>query len=170
MNKNKAVIIQGSSRSHGDTRQYVNYLVDQGKLDFEDLWTYKIGQYDYDNANEGDDYLQLVTRLIEDYDTWIFATPIYWYTMSGVLKTFMDRISDLLRVHKETGRKLRGLNLAALGISWSEKFPESFFEPFRSSAEYLGMNYLGSCHVYGDPKNINESMQKELNSFHQLIT
>ena len=169
MSKNKAIVIQGSSRSHGDTRQYVNFLLELGQLDFEDLWNHKIGQYDYEYMNKDDDYLPLITRLIEDYDTWIVATPIYWYTMSGVLKTFLDRLSDLIRIHKDTGRKLRGMNLAALGISHGENFPEHFFKPFESSADYLGMNYLGSCHAWGDPKNINESIQRELTSFHNLV-
>lgn len=167
--RNKTVIIQGSSRSNGDTRQYVNFLVDQGKLDLEDLWQYKIGHYDYEYKNQDDDYPELITRLVEDYDTWILATPIYWYTMSGVLKVFLDRLSDLIRINKETGRKMRGMNLAALGISYGEDFPSAFFRPFESSADYLGMNYLGSCHAWGDPKNINDEMKSELKSFHNTV-
>ena len=41
------------------------------------------------------------------YEQIIFATPIYWYAMSAQLKTFFDRMTDLLTIHKPLGRQLR---------------------------------------------------------------
>ena len=34
--------------------------------------------------------------IIEKYDTLIFATPVYWYSMSGIMKVFFDRKNDNL--------------------------------------------------------------------------
>ncbi|MCP4458779.1 MAG: NAD(P)H-dependent oxidoreductase [Cytophagales bacterium] len=36
------------------------------------------------------------------------ATPVYWYSMSGIMKVFLDRIYDVLTIEKELGRKLHG--------------------------------------------------------------
>ncbi|WP_291800231.1 flavodoxin family protein [Lutibacter sp.] len=61
------------------------------------LYDKKINHFDYDFNND-DGFLPLMKNVIEKYDTIIFATPIYWYSMSGVLKVFFDRLSDLLHV------------------------------------------------------------------------
>ena len=42
-----------------------------------------------------DDYHPLIARVLEQ-DIIVFATPIYWYGISGVLKTFIDRWSQTL--------------------------------------------------------------------------
>lgn len=166
---NKTVIIQASARSHGDTRQYVDYLLSKGSMDLEDLNTYQIAQYHYEHQYTDDDFLTLAERLIEGYDTWVFATPLYWYSMSGHLKTFLDRISDLLRIRKEQARQLGDMKLATLAVSIADDLPAYYFEPFQKSADYLKMNYLASCHTYGDPYNINEEMKTRLDLFHDKI-
>jgi multimeric flavodoxin WrbA len=44
----------------------------------------------------GDDYESIVKQLLL-HDIIIFATPLYWYGMSGVMKDFIDRWSQSLR-------------------------------------------------------------------------
>ena len=85
---NKTVIIQGSARSEGDTSKIVNYLANKNQFDVIDLNSKTIGHYDYDYKNEDDDFIDLITNIINTYDTIIFATPVYWYSMSGLLKVF----------------------------------------------------------------------------------
>ncbi len=46
--------------------------------------------------------------IVDKYDVLIFATPVYWYSMSGIMKVFFDRITDLLTIKKDIGRKLKG--------------------------------------------------------------
>ena len=43
-----------------------------------------------------DDYETLVKQMLE-HDTIVFATPLYWYGMSGHMKDFIDRWSQSLR-------------------------------------------------------------------------
>ena len=165
------VIIQGSSRSQGDTNKYVELLKTKSKAEFIDLSIYKIGQYDYDYKNKDDDFLPLVTDLIDKYETWVFATPLYWYSMSGYMKTFIDRFSDLIRIHKDTGRKIRTKKLAVLAESMEESdLPDYFFKPFQLTASYLGMSYLGQLHVWGDPDNISQEIDNSITEFSQLIS
>lgn len=58
------------------------------------------------------DYLNLMKQILDKYETLILATPVYWYSMSGIMKVFFDRLTDLLTIEKEFGRKLRGKKTA----------------------------------------------------------
>lgn len=62
--------------------------------------------------SRNDDYLNLMKQILEKYETLILATPVYWYSMSGIMKVFFDRLTDLLTIEKELGRKLRGKKIA----------------------------------------------------------
>ena len=166
---NKTVIIQASSRSLGDTSKVVNYIASKYGFDVIDLHTKNIGHYDYDYKNKNDDFLDLITNIVEHYDTIIFATPVYWYSMSGILKVFFDRISDLLRVHKNTGRKLRGKNMVMISCSNFDDLKDGFSMPFYESANYLGMNYLGDIHTYIENKSINKEVKQRINDFFNTI-
>ena len=52
---NKTVIIQGSSRSGGDTNKIVNYMASKNTIDVIDLHNKNIGHYDYEYKNKDDD-------------------------------------------------------------------------------------------------------------------
>ena len=162
---NKTVIIQGSSRSGGDTNKIVNYMASKNAIDVIDLYTKNIGHYDYEYKNKDDDFIELITNIIKTYDTIIFATPIYWYSMSGVLKVFFDRISDILRIHKDTGRQLRGKNMAMISTSNHDDLIDGFNMPFVESAKYLGMNYLGDIHTYIKNDTLNEKIKLRIDDF-----
>ena len=165
----RTVIIQASSRSNGDTGRIVEYMVSKYQFDKIDLQTKTIGHYDYEYKNKDDDFIGLITDIINNYDTIIFATPVYWYSMSGILKVFFDRISDLLRVHKETGRKLRGKRMAMISCSNSDDLIAGFNMPFYESANYLGMHYLGDIHTYVKDNRLNEAIMGKIDQFVQHI-
>lgn len=166
---NKTVIIQGSSRSGGDTNKIVNYMASNNPFDVIDLYTKNIGHYDYDYKNQDDDFIGLINNVINTYDTIIFATPVYWYSMSGVLKVFFDRISDILRIHKDTGRQLRGKNMAMISTSNQDDLIGGFNMPFVESAKYLGMNYLGDIHTYVENDVISDEVKLRVDSFTETI-
>lgn len=141
------VIILASSRSNGDTAKAVRQLQGHMECDIVDLNDYAISYYDYEHANKDDDFLPLMRRIIKDYQNIIFATPVYWYTMSGILKVFFDRISDLLTIEKELGRQLRGKGFGVISCCIDGGVDSEFWYPFKKTAEYLGMMYLGNVHV-----------------------
>ena len=161
----KTVIIQGSSRSDGDTNKIVNYMASKNAIDVIDLHNKNIGHYDYEYKNKDDDFIELITNIINTYDIIIFATPVYWYSMSGVLKVFFDRISDILRIHKDTGRQLRGKNMAMISTSNHDDLIDGFNIPFVESAKYLGMNYLGDIHTYVENDTLNEKIKLRIDDF-----
>ena len=149
----KKVIILGSARKNGNTTKIVDEIAKESGIDVIDLSDYNISHYDYESKNREDDFLPLIRRILEEYDTLIFATPIYWYNMSGIMKMFFDRFSDLIRIEKETGRKLRGKKIGVISNSHDNEIEESFYIPFKRSADYLGMEYLGHAHFNANVLN-----------------
>lgn len=162
----RGVIIQGSSRSKGDTNQLVRYLLERTDWGFVDLKNLDIAPFDYDFRNQGDDFLPTIRRLIKEYDCFVFATPVYWYTMSATMKVFFDRISDLLKIDKPTGRKLRGKQMGVLSCASDRHVSASFYEPFQLSADYLGIEYIGDIHGWIEADgSIPLSVQQVLDNF-----
>ncbi len=143
---NKILLLLGSSRSHGNTHKVADFVQQKLNADLLDLNDFDISYYDYEHRNQGDDFLPLMEKIAENYEVIIFATPVYWYSMSAVMKTFFDRMSDLLTIRKELGRKLRGKKMGAISCGYDDDTVEGLDMPFRESANYLGMEYLG--HVY----------------------
>src|SRR5690242_3975030 len=99
---NKPIIIFGSSRSKGHTFRAVEMI--SKKLDsvFIDLAHYKINDFNYLDKNVHDDFLIIIEAMLQ-HKTIILATPIYWYTMSTIMKKFVDRWSDLLTKNNSRG-------------------------------------------------------------------
>ncbi len=163
----KTVIIQGSSKSHGNTYKVISYLNKNNQFDVIDLKTKTIGPFDYEFKHADDDFLPLMEEIIEKYDTLIFATPVYWYSMSGIMKDFFDRLSDLLHCRKELGRKLRGKKLGMISNSGINDLKNGFTMPFIASADYLGMDYIGDTHSWftEDGTEIHEDAKKAIDNF-----
>lgn len=153
----KKVIIIGSSRKHGETKKIVTELIRISNWDVIDLTDFKISHFDYEHLNRNDDFINLLKRITEDYDVLIFATPVYWYSMSGIMKVFFDRLTDLLRIEKDIGRKLRNKHMAVISCSNGDNLGDDFWLPFKKSAAYLGMNYITNLHTY-EGKNENDKI------------
>lgn len=43
---------------------------------------------------------------IKEYDTLVIGAPVYWYTVSGLLKTFIDRLYMLPESEGLNGKNL----------------------------------------------------------------
>ena len=104
----RGLILNGSSRSNRPTSLVSDEIKIITGFDSVNLNEMNFSYYDYEHENSSDDFLPFVRSLVEKYDVVVCNTPVYWYTMSAVMKTFFDRISDCLNIDKETGRKLRG--------------------------------------------------------------
>lgn len=166
----KGVIIQASSRSQGNTSKIVNAIQQQTNFDVIDLTKYNIGHFNYEFNNNDDDFNALFKSISSKYETIVFATPIYWYTMSGMLKVFLDRISDFLFNEKDVGRRLRGKNMAAISCGSDSEIFDGFLMPFEQSANYLGMNFLGHIHTWiEDNEDISTEIKHKIEQFSEVI-
>ena len=85
-------VIHGSSRQNGNTEALTHMMIDgieTEQIYLRDHTVYPITDQRHDAGGfqpVDDDYEQLTKRMLE-HDTIIFATPLYWYGMSGHMKT-----------------------------------------------------------------------------------
>ncbi len=163
----QTVIILGSSRSDGYSAQMADRIASRIGANLIDLKLYQIGHYDYDHHYENDDFIELIRESVIKADTLILATPVYWYSMSGRMKVFLDRFTDLLKIEKDLGRQLRGKSMAVFTTSNGGNLGENFWIPFIETASYLGMNYLGNAHYLDDDL---EKEDLELDFVNDLLT
>lgn len=164
------LIILGSSRKDGDTAKLARVLQEKSNWDSIDLNAYEISYYDYEHQNANDDYLPLMREIIAHYDTLVFATPVYWYSMSGIMKVFFDRLTDLLTIEKDLGRSLRGKYMAAISCSGGNHLGEQFWLPFAETANYLGMDFIQGTHTELADGELSSNDLLKIDTFIQLVS
>lgn len=166
----KTLIIQGSSNPKGNTFTIVHQIQQTMDVDVLDLTTIDILPFDYQFRNQKDDFNATIHNCLDNYDRLVFATPVYWYTMSGIMKNFIDRFTDSLLYDKTLAVKFEKKHMAAIACGSSKEAIEGFFIPFQKSANYLKMNYLGDIHLWIDAsKSISKQAHQRLNSFLLLL-
>ncbi|MBK0379542.1 flavodoxin family protein [Mucilaginibacter segetis] len=145
--ENRPLVILGSNRKNSLTEAITRKALKQKEFDLIDLLDYEIAHYNYDaHYPVGDQFDEVISQVLL-YDNLIFATPVYWYSMSGVMKVFFDRLTDLITIQKDTGRQLHGKNAIIIAVGADPEIPEGFEIPFKHTAAYLGINYQG-CTYY----------------------
>jgi len=150
--KKSPIVIYGSSRSDGDTQEAVAAVLQGRDAPVVDLLSLNISYYNYDGANKEDDFIPLAERML-NHNPIILATPVYWYTMSAPLKTFLDRWTDLLTHRKDLGRRLANKELYVIAC-YGNQLPQSFEDAFSQTCDYLDMHYKGCYYHYSgrDPE------------------
>jgi multimeric flavodoxin WrbA len=123
-------------------------LRDELDIEIIDLSNLRITPYDYDHRNREDDFEPLMERLLF-HDQFIFASPIYCYSVSPAMKIFLDRISDFLELPDllPKGRRLRGKIAYVVCTSINDEPAPAFLSAFRDTFDYLGMRFGGTVHV-----------------------
>ena len=134
------LVISGSSRTDGNTKSTIHHFLGDD-VPIIDLCTLKLSPYDYLYRNHGDDFIPLVHQILS-YELIVFATPVYWYTMSAWMKIFWDRVTDLMYHHKDLARQLKSKRALILVDSCTGK-PDGFELPLIHTFAYLGMPYQG---------------------------
>ena len=158
----KTAIVVGSARNNGNTEQLSIEVASKMPATLFNLNNYNICPFDYEFNHVNDDFLILMKALLR-FDRIILATPVYWYCASSVMKVFLDRFSDLLKVNKDLGRKLRGKPTALIATGCDNIPAPCFEEAFNLSYAYLGMTYQGMlyCCVEDEIEVLNYQQQIE---------
>ncbi len=163
-NSSNGVIVMGSARRDGHTRMMVERLASHSGMTVIDLNDYEVGFFEYDNYDRGDDFLRLIETLLQ-YDLLVFASPVYWYNMSAIMKNFFDRITDLLKLHKDLGRQLRSKSMGILSCSATPGPDEQFAVPFKLTAKYLGMDFRGHVATWTEEDGISAEVDALIREF-----
>ena len=158
----------GSSRSHGDTRKMAEAVAGHLGCEIVDLRDYDISYYDYEHNNLNDDFFPVIEKITQ-YDNLIFATPVYWFSMSAIMKTFFDRFSDLLHERKDLGYRMKKKNMYLVTNSSTAILTRHFEVPFIDTAGYMGMNYMGNVHGYVRNGEIPDDVKDDIAKFANTI-
>lgn len=102
--------------------------------------------------------MQIIEEILLS-DKIIFATPIYWYSMSGLSKIFLDRLTDLVTINKPVGRQLKGKETFLFAVGTDDLEPPGFAVPFELTSKYFGMKYIES--FYFSTKKIKTEKDEE---------
>jgi len=139
--------ILGSARNDGNTAALASAVFQHlGDAAIVDLSDFVIDPYTYDGAGGGDDF-HAIAQLMERADAIVFASPVYWYSMSGPMKIFFDRLTDLTDQYKPIGKALAGKSAFLIAASNSPEPPACFEPPFADTARYFDMRWGGMLHA-----------------------
>jgi multimeric flavodoxin WrbA len=159
------LVILGSARKQGDTTAFLNKVFAGINYKLIDLLDFHISTFNYsNNYPDTDDFLEIVDEFLK-HNVIVFATPVYWYAMSGLMKTLFDRLTDLVTAKKDLGKQLKGKSVLLIAVGADEKLPKGFEIPFKLTSKYLNMIYQGCIyHSTTFPKKENE-LEHAIKSF-----
>lgn len=132
----KTAIILATARQNGNTHNFVQEVMKVVPADLINLAEYNILPLNYNLQN--DDFIGIIEKLVK-YDHLAFASPVYWYTMSGQMKIFIDRFLEVLHLKRPLGQMLKGKMASVIATGNSKEAPETYWETFKQIFEYLHM-------------------------------
>jgi multimeric flavodoxin WrbA len=102
-----------------------------------------------------DDDMQPIYQKLIDADCWVIASPVYWFTMSGQTKLFMDRCFALPAYKRNAfaGKRI------AIAMSYGDADPfksgcVNALRTFQDAFGYVGAKIVGM--VYGSAEKPGE--------------
>ncbi|RST73032.1 flavodoxin family protein [Siminovitchia acidinfaciens] len=98
----KITVLYGSSRTTSNTELLTKRAIDG--LDATEIYLRDFiikpivdGRHEESGFDDVDDDYNAIIKQVDESEIIIFSTPIYWYSMSGLMKNFIDRWSQTLR-------------------------------------------------------------------------
>ena len=99
----KILFVNSSPNRDGNTYRIGEELLKDKEHDVLQMADYRISQY---GQVFDDDEIKDVLKKIDECDVLVIGSPVYWYTVSGMLKTFIDRLYMLPEAEALRGKKL----------------------------------------------------------------
>lgn len=145
-------IIYGGTRQKGNTEMLTEKAVQGITVEKIYLRDYTIQPIvDFRHDEEGfrtiNDEHNVVIGRIMPHDILVFATPIYWYSMSGIMKNFIDRWSQTLRDDTYSDFKCSMANKKAYVIAVGGDKPRikglPMIQQFQYIFDFVGISFEG---------------------------
>ena len=99
----KILFVNSSPNREGNTYRIGEELLKDKEHDVLQMADYRISQY---GQVFDDDEMKEVLKEMDKYDILVIGSPVYWYTVGGMLKTFIDRLYMLPEAEALRGKKL----------------------------------------------------------------
>lgn len=98
----KVLFMNASPNKDGATNRIAEKLLKNKEYVKMQMSDYEVSQY---GAVRNNDQIKKMLNVIKEYDTLVIGTPVYFYTVSGILKTFIDRLYLLKEAEILKGKK-----------------------------------------------------------------
>jgi multimeric flavodoxin WrbA len=145
-------VIYGGTRANGNTELLTERAIEGLTVDRIHLKDYSIRpiedmRHDEKGFTElDDDYTAVLDRMLE-HDILVFATPIYWYSMSGQMKNFIDRWSQTLRdaMRPHFRESMKNKTAYAIAVGGDEPYLKglALVQQFQHIFGFMGTRYGG---------------------------
>lgn len=99
----KIIFMNGSPNKSGNTFRIGEEILNGVSHDVLQMSDYKV--YQYGQVYE-DDQINEILKKLENVNTIVMGAPVYWYTVGGILKTFIDRLYLLPEAEILKGKNL----------------------------------------------------------------
>ena len=165
MEQIKVLIVKGSPREHGNSAELADQVAAGARtagakiescflhgLDIRPCDGCDFCQGAADMGCVIEDDMQPLYPKIRDADAVVYASPVYWFTVSAQLKLFMDRCyalgggSDYVASHALTGKRI-GIVLAYGGDDPFDSGAINAIRMFQDAFSYIPAEIVGM--VYG---------------------
>lgn len=169
-NARTITIFSGAARLSGTTNWLTAHLMDSlAKYKDENTVINKIDLYNYDIKPISRDFLetseqkipadgmkQLIPMILTS-KVIILATPIYWFSVSGIMKNFMDRWYDFSDAKGKLNLDGKGIAILTAHANPSASTAYPVFKMTEETAKFCNMVYLGGVNsITGSLKGSNE--------------
>lgn len=131
------LFINGSPNKNGNTARLAKALLGNAPHDTIDLVDYKVYSY---GQRFDDDQFDEVLAAMDEADTIIIGSPVYWHNLSGSVRNLLDRLYGALDHHRFQGKRLALLFQGAAPAPWMIEAGEYSISKF---CELYGLTYLG---------------------------
>lgn len=131
------LFINGSPNKNGNTAALAAALLNGKNYTTLNLTDYVIGAYGQNLPNDG---LDTVIHAIEQADTIVVGSPVYWHNICGSVRNVLDRFYGKVENGSLSGRKLYFVFQGAAPEKWMLEAGEYTMKRF---AALYGMTYGG---------------------------
>jgi len=174
----KISIFNGSPRKNGNSA-FLSKLLSE-KIGNSEITTHRLVKLkikpciDCRACTKGDlicpvnDDMQQLYNSLDSADLLVFATPIYWFGPTGIMKNFVDRFRPYFRNKKLSGKNAVVLLSAGSGKGDCDLTAEMFKRTFNAlKIQCLGI-VMAECYDAGEVEN-NKTALKDLEKLAERI-
>ncbi|MEB2280961.1 flavodoxin family protein [Lysinibacillus xylanilyticus] len=158
----------GSFRAGSNSEQLTDYVlagINHVKIDLKNITIVPINDLRHDNNGfqfVDDDYHQIIHAFLTS-DLVIFATPIYWYSMSGIMKNMVDRLSQAIRDERfpQLKEKLQTTEAIVVAVGGDDPYIKGLpmIQQFQYIFDFLKMPF--SSYIIGEANKPGEIIHDE---------
>ena len=147
------LFINGSPNKNGNTAALANEMLKGREYETLNLVDYKI--YSYGQEFADDQFDEIVVKM-KEAKTIVFGSPVYWHSMSGAVRTILDRFYGPVQQGALKGRKLFFLFQGAAPTKQMLEFGEYTMSRF---AGLYGMAYMGMATNSAEARELDAKLK-----------